>query len=148
MPKVQDAGFEENKETEVQQKKDKNSNAGDEEGNSTDEEKPPSEVPEGVIRVASDGEIMVNKISRVQFLNGIQDKTALVGKVDPNFGVAVYQEDKKAEEGNKFSLQNKGDTFEMDPNIEKQKRMTLTKYKSLVQNRYAGVSASHLKSDT
>jgi hypothetical protein len=82
----------------------------------------PSEVPENVIAVETDGSIKVSRVSKLQFLSEIESRSRVVGQVDPNYGVAVYKEKSEQERdddlGSKFQLIKKADAYDTNPKIQ------------------------------
>lgn len=66
----------------------------------------PSEVPENIIAVESDGSIKMNRVSKLQFLSEIESKSRVVSQVEPYYGVAVFKEksdlDRQDEKGSRF----------------------------------------------
>ena len=96
-----------------------NSGEVDDEDQSSDEEEVelPSEVPENLIEVNTDGAIKINRVSKLQFINEIESRSRAGVQVDPIYGVAVFREkseiDQENEKGSsRFQLLKRGEAYD------------------------------------
>ncbi len=76
----------------------------------------PSEVPENVIAVNTDGTIKVNRVSKLQFLNEIEGRSRVGIQVDPIYGVAVFKEkneiEMESEKDSRFQLFKRAEAYD------------------------------------